>query len=36
MTLDLRFLTSVEDPEGTAYTEGSWVIEDGEAGAKPA
>ena len=36
MTLDLRFVTSVENPAGYGYTENSWVVEDGEAGAKPA
>jgi alkaline phosphatase D len=36
MQLDLRFVTSVEDPAGTGYTERSFVVESGEAGAKPA
>jgi alkaline phosphatase D len=36
MRLDLRFVTSVEDPTGTGYTERSWVVRDGEAGAQPA
>jgi alkaline phosphatase D len=36
MRLDLRFMTSVEDPSGTGYTEGSWVVEDGLPGAIPA
>ena len=36
MCLDLRFVTSVENPTGTGYTEGSWVVEDGQAGANPA
>ena len=36
MRLDLRFVTSVEDPAGTGYTERSWVVRDGEAGAQPA
>ncbi len=36
MRLDLRFVTSVENPTGTGYTEGSWVVEDGQAGANPA
>jgi alkaline phosphatase D len=36
MRLDLRFVTSVEDPNGTGYTERSWVVEDGVAGAIPA
>ena len=35
MRLDLRFVTSVENPSGTGYTEGSWVVEDGQAGAGP-
>jgi len=34
MKLDLRFVTSVEDPNGTGYTEKSFVVEDGEPGAK--
>jgi alkaline phosphatase D len=36
LRLDLRFVTSVEDPNGTGYKEASWVVEDGEPGAKPA
>ena len=36
MRLDLRFVTSVEDPNGTGYAERSWVVEDGEPGAQPA
>jgi alkaline phosphatase D len=36
MQLDLRFVTSVEDPDGTGYTERSFVVEDGEPGARPA
>jgi alkaline phosphatase D len=36
MLLDLRFVTSVEDPEGFGYTERSFVVEDGEPSAKPA
>jgi alkaline phosphatase D len=36
MRLDLRFVTSVEDPNGTGYTEKSWVVEDGVPGALPA
>ena len=36
MQLDLRFVTSVESPVATGYTERSWVIEDGVAGAQPA
>jgi len=34
--LDLRFVTSVEDPNGTGYTQASWVVEDGRPGAQPA
>jgi alkaline phosphatase D len=33
MKLDLRFVTSVEDPNGLGYKEASWVVEDGEPGA---
>ena len=33
MMLDLRFVTSVLDPSGFGYTERSWVVEDGVAGA---
>jgi hypothetical protein len=36
MQLDLRFVTSVEDPNGTGYKEASWVVEDGIPGARPA
>ncbi len=36
MHLDLRFVTSVEDPNGTGYDEASWVVEDGQPGAQPA
>ena len=36
MRLDLRFVTSVENPNGTGYAERSWVVEDGEPGAKAA
>jgi alkaline phosphatase D len=36
MLLDLRFMTSVEDPNGTGYTQATWVVEDGRPGAKPA
>jgi alkaline phosphatase D len=36
MRLDLRFVTSVENPQGTGYTEGSWVVEHGQPGAVPA
>ena len=35
LRLDLRFMTSVENPAGAGYTEGSWVVEDGQAGANP-
>ena len=33
MRLDLRFVTSVENPNGIGYTERSWVVEDGVPGA---
>jgi alkaline phosphatase D len=33
MQLDLRFVTSVENPTGTGYSGGSWVVEDGQPGA---
>ena len=36
MQLDLRFVTSVENPQGAGYTEGSWVVEGGQPGAVPA
>ncbi len=36
MLLDLRFMTSVEDANGTGYTQASWVVEDGQPGAQPA
>lgn len=36
MALDLRFVTSVENNEGTGYTERSFVVEDGVPGAIPA
>ena len=36
LRLDLRFMTSVESQGGSGYTEGSWVVEDGQAGAVPA
>lgn len=36
MELDLRFMTSVEDPDGTGYTERSFVVENGVPGARPA
>jgi alkaline phosphatase D len=35
MTVDLRFVTSVEDPGGTGYTERTFVVESGVPGAKP-
>jgi alkaline phosphatase D len=31
--LDLRFVTSVENPAGTGYAERSWVVLDGQPGA---
>lgn len=34
MQLDLRFVTSVESPDGVGYAERSWVIEDGVPGAQ--
>ncbi len=36
MKLDLRFVTSVENPSGTGYAERSWVVQDNEPGALPA
>jgi alkaline phosphatase D len=36
MRFDLRFVTSVEDPNGSGFTERSFVVEDGTAGAQPA
>jgi alkaline phosphatase D len=36
MTVDLRFVTSVERPDGIGYAERSWVVEDGVPGAVPA
>jgi alkaline phosphatase D len=36
MRLDLRFVTSVEDPNGTGATAKSFVVLDGEPGAQPA
>jgi alkaline phosphatase D len=33
MRLDLRFVTTVENPNGTGYAAGSWVVEDGHPGA---
>ena len=32
--LDLRFVTSVENPLGTGYAEASWVVQDGTPGAE--
>ena len=34
MRLDLRFVTSVENPNGGGYTEASWVVKDGVPGAQ--
>lgn len=36
LELTLRFMTSVENPDGTGYTEGTWVVESGRAGAERA
>jgi alkaline phosphatase D len=36
MQIDLRFVTSVEDANGTGYKEANWVIEVGAPGARPA
>jgi alkaline phosphatase D len=36
LQLDLRFVSSVEDPAGTGYTEASFIVEEGMAGAQPA
>jgi alkaline phosphatase D len=36
MQIDLRFMTTVEDPAGRGYTERSFVVEDGVPGAVPA
>ena len=33
MRLDLRFVTTVESPTASGYTEASWVVEDGAPGA---
>lgn len=33
MQVDLRFVTSVENPSGTGYSAGSWVVENGIPGA---
>lgn len=35
MRLDLRFVTSVENPAGAGYAEASWVVQDGIPGAEP-
>ncbi len=35
MTVDVRFVTSVEDPNGTGYTERTFAVEHGVAGAQP-
>jgi hypothetical protein len=35
MSLDLRFVTSVEDSTGVGYTERTFVVRDGEPGAQP-
>jgi alkaline phosphatase D len=36
LRVDLRFVTSVENPNGSGYTERSFVVEDGRPGAQPA
>jgi alkaline phosphatase D len=36
LRMDLRFVTSVENPEGSGYLERSWVVEDRRPGALPA
>ena len=36
MQVDLRFVSSVEDPNGTGHVERSWVVENGRPGAIPA
>lgn len=33
MRLDLRFVSSVQNPGGTGYTERSWIVDDGTPGA---
>ena len=33
LQVDLRFVTSVEDPAGTGYTERTFYVEDGNPGA---
>jgi alkaline phosphatase D len=34
MRVDLRFVTSVENPGGTGYAEASWIVQDGVPGAE--
>jgi alkaline phosphatase D len=36
MRVDLRFVTSVENPDGVGYANGSWIVEDGKPGAQRA
>jgi alkaline phosphatase D len=36
LRVDLRFVTSVENPSGSGYSAGSWVVEDRQPGAVPA
>jgi len=36
LQLDLRLVARVEDPNGRGYTERSFIVEDGRAGAQPA
>jgi alkaline phosphatase D len=36
MRLDLRFVSSVENPNGTGHTEKSFIVENGVPGAQPA
>jgi len=36
MQVGLRFVTSVENPEGSGYLETSFVVENGVPGARPA
>jgi alkaline phosphatase D len=35
MRFDLRFVSSVQNPGGTGYTERSWIVDDGTPGARP-
>ena len=35
LRVDLRFVTSVENPSGTGYDAGSWIVQDGQPGAIP-